>query len=90
MAAGLMAHSIWKYQVRAWGQTVIPMPRNARVVAVQLQRDIPTLWALVDPDAPRTERTFEVVGTGWDFNEDESYIGTYQQGDFVWHVMERA
>jgi hypothetical protein len=46
------------------------------------------MWALVDTDAQIEPRTFEVVGTGWELDENMFYIGTCLEGSFVWHIME--
>jgi hypothetical protein len=67
------------------------LPVGARVLAMQEQNEITTLWCLVDPTNLLIRRRVCVVTTGeshedgfWDTWE---YIGTYQDGGFVGHVF---
>ena len=47
------------------------------------------MWVEVDPEAPPTRRTFQIVGTGHpEIDEGFVYLGTVQIGMFVWHVYE--
>jgi hypothetical protein len=75
-------------------QTVL-MPEGAEVLTVQAQRDIPCMWAMVDPSKPKVPRDFETFGTGHtireDMGTDRTYVGTYQirGGGLVFHVFER-
>lgn len=72
------------------------MPKGAELLTVQTQYaggpgETPALWALVDPDAPRETRRFQLVGTGHrEVEEDLTYVGTFQLtgGSFVGHVFE--
>lgn len=88
-----MAQSIWKYPLRAGAgdDIAIQMPQGARLLTVQMQGAAPWLWALVEPDRPREQRQFQVVGTGWELDWSDAkreYIGTVQAGTFVWHFFE--
>lgn len=87
--------AIWKYPLiegRKQGRKhVIAMPRGAHILSLQRQGMSPTLWALVDPDAEKVERVFEIVGTGWTVDVSHlAYVGTWQDGGFVWHLFERS
>lgn len=83
-----MTSVIWKYQLRDV-RTTVEMPYGAKVLCVQLQEGYPTIWALVDPLAPKECRTFEVVGTGHKVDAAATtYIGTWQDDPFVWHLFE--
>jgi len=66
------------------------MPSDSRVIAVQVQFDVPTLWAQVDPKSPGVTKTFEWVGTGHPVPDDGEYVGTVQVhgGAFVFHLYE--
>ena len=82
--------TIFKYVLAMGDLQHIPMPKGAEVLAVQTQDDLPCLWALCDKHAPYVSRTVKIVGTGWteaDIQRDQ-YIGTFQQGPFVWHVFD--
>lgn len=48
------------------------------------------IWALVSPDAPTVPRDFEVFGTGHEIGNmtNKRYIGTCDDGPFVWHLIE--
>ena len=78
---------IWKFQLTA---DVIPMPMDAEVCTFEFQHGIPCIWAIVDPDILSTPRKFKIVGTGHEIpGPDECcYVGTTQDGDFVWHLFE--
>ena len=80
--------AIWKYPLHL-GVNHLSMPQHARIVSIDQQPGIgPCAWAIVDPEMPPTERTFEVVGTGHPFNADWIYVGSWQNPPFVWHLLE--
>lgn len=87
-----MTRSVWKYFME-WeeGPQVIVMPTGALFLDCQLNRGDLTLWALVDPTAPRAPRTFQLFCTGHDFAFDPNrmvYRGTVQRLTCVWHLFE--
>ena len=82
--------TIYKYPV-SYGPFLIKMYKEAEVLCVQMQNDIPQMWALVDLDAEEEDRGFVLVGTGAIFHEfppNHKYVGTYQEPPFVWHLFE--
>lgn len=87
---------IWKFELKPnEGDSMvatIPMPAGAQVLTVQMQGVTPKIWALVDPAAPKTDRQFQVAGTGHPVNlrPGAKYLGTFQMNDgtFVFHVFE--
>lgn len=85
-------YAIWKYNFDIGGEFIVEMPRGAKVLTVQMQADRPCLWALVNlVDARTDERTFVVVGTGHPFDPTgREYVGTIQDGSFVWHIWEQV
>lgn len=89
-----MAKKIWKFSLDVTSESKITMPAGAQILCVQNQHGHPCIWALVDPENDREERSFFIHGTGYRIQEadDISYIGTFQQanGDLVWHVFEPA
>jgi len=84
-----MMKTIWKYALDF--QTIVDIPKGAKVLTVQEQRGDPQLWAIVDPDAETEKRTFIIYGTGHNMPDDPGeYVGTFQQlgGNLVFHVFE--
>ena len=86
-----MATTIWKFNLNE--TTTLDLPEESQVLSVGAQGDFICLWVLVDPDNPKTPRTFRFYGTGWDIKESIEnlfYIGTVQMPytGFVFHVFE--
>ena len=76
-----MSRRIFKYPVEIRDHFGLDLPRGARVLSVQVQRDEPMMWALVDPDAPSERAMFRVIGTGHPIDdppETLDYVGTFQ------------
>lgn len=83
-----MKQTIWKYPFQIDDEFEIEMPEGAQVLTAQVQGSTPCLWALVNPEAPKTKRKFFVYGTGHEINEEGvAYIGSIQMNGFVWHVF---
>ena len=83
---------IYKYQIAITDEIYLSMPKGAQVLSVQVQHDIPVIWALVDPDAPVVERHFHLEATGHQLPDLMGrFIGTIQilEGDLVFHLFER-
>jgi hypothetical protein len=81
--------TIWKFELPKQGK--ILMPKGAEILTVQTQNEIPCIWAVVNPDADKEERTFVIYGTGFEFQLiDYKYIGTFQMHShgLVFHVFE--
>ncbi len=84
--------TIWKFTL-SLGLTTLSMPRGAKVLSAQVQRDTVCLWACVDTTEPLVTRRFEIVGTGHPMDRiGRSYISTtlMDGGQLVWHVFELA
>jgi hypothetical protein len=79
--------TIYKYPLHSKDCT-LQLPKGAEILTVQLQNEIPTLWALVNPMTVTEERHICIVGTGWDVEDTMKYITTYMDGYFVWHAFE--
>ncbi len=85
-----MSKTIWKYPVTPdhWTQL---MPVDAEILSVQVQQKEVQMWVLVDPDAIRKGREFEVYGTGHSIPENPGkFIGTFQLegGTLVFHLFD--
>lgn len=83
--------TIWKFPLRIADVQTIEMPAGAQILTAQVQYDELQLWAIVNPDAPESWRTFAIATTGrvMHFTPDK-YIATFQlhDGAFVGHLFE--
>ena len=81
---------VWKYNFGSLGQHDITLPRGASVLHFAIQDGMFTIWALVDPRQEKQDiRRFEIIGTGHDtYRRSYEYMGTIQDGSFVWHMFE--
>lgn len=86
--------AIWKYPLILTGEQNVTMPVESKILSVinQAGGNI-VLYALVNTgNVSRVVREIVIVGTGNPFPEDEEnlvFIGTVEQGYFVWHIFER-
>lgn len=81
--------TIYKYQLEVTGQQTITMPVGSEVLSIQVQYGVPCIWAKVDTGNEVGDRTFVTFGTGHPLPENNlEFIGTYQTGQFVFHVFE--
>lgn len=81
---------VWKFPVRQGDAQAIALPLGANIVhfgsdpaAVGF-----AMWAEVDPAAEQADRSFMLVGTGWDVPSGCRHLGTTIVGPFVWHLYE--
>jgi len=86
--------AVQKYQLSlniGWVQ-VVTLPYGAQLLKFRGQEDKTfQMWALVDDEAPKEDRTFYIVGTGHAVEKDWKYIDTYFANDgFVWHLFEEV
>lgn len=81
-------HQIWKYNLYTNSEPEIPV--GGKVLHVGIQEGAPCLWVLVDPEAEKEHREFMTYGTGHYIRDvhEIDYIGTVDDGAFVWHVYE--
>lgn len=81
----------WKFPLELTDLQVVKMPNGARILTVQVQHDVPCLWALVDPEKTLVNRRIRIWATGQPILEDFGvYLGTIQlrDGSLVFHVCE--
>lgn len=91
---------VYKYQLQPGiGTEKIEIPKGAKILSFQGQQIINTvtkhafgylyIWCLVDENQPKETREFVMVGTGFEFDSSKlTYIGTAQEGLYVWHLFE--
>lgn len=83
--------TIWKFKLTEEKKQRVQMPRGAKILSAQSQRNDLCLWAMVDSTQPVVERTIICFGTGDEIKNDQlRYIGTtiFNDGYFVVHVFE--
>lgn len=81
---------ILKYTIRVIGAQRIELPDGFRPLSVQVQGEQICLWAMVDKFSQlKSKYTFYITGTGQPCANFDAYtyLGTVQQGMFVWHVF---
>ena len=89
-------YKIWKFPVSFntinLDRFELAMPGGARILKLDIQRNEPQFWVLVNPANEIELRRFRILGTGQPFEDlnDLEYIDSYQVngGQFVWHVFE--
>jgi hypothetical protein len=83
--------TIYKYPVDVNDTVSVSMPIGSEILCVQMQNDIPCIWALVDNEKDDVLREFTWYGTGHSVKENPGkYIGTIQMmnGRLVFHLFE--
>jgi hypothetical protein len=84
---------IFKYEIPIDDYFEIEMPENAKILSVQMQMEMPHIWALVDPTNFKNFRKFRLAGTGHPINhpvEQLDFIGAFQMhaGSLIFHLFE--
>jgi hypothetical protein len=80
---------IWKYEIPLEKSFRLDVPSHNLVLSVQMQNEVPCVWILVDPDAPKEPKLFHLYWTGVDLGWIGKFIGTIQTPDgLVWHLFE--
>ena len=64
----------------------INMPIGCKIIHVDYQNDIITLWCEINDSMTVAKHYFQVVGTGQDVPRNGKHIKTLFDGPFVWHL----
>jgi hypothetical protein len=82
---------IFKFRVTL-GRNEIMMPKGFTVLTAQMKDGQIRIWALCDPDMEKKSVEIYVTGTGINIDTDyySIYVGTVQDGPYVWHVFMHA
>ena len=79
--------AICKYSLLLGGSH-LELPQGWEPLHVAMQDRQACLWALVDPDAPKVPALVQSYGMGFSLADDPGkFLGTAQQGPFVWHFF---
>ena len=87
--ATLNQRVIYKYSLGQDFSKTFELPGSYRVLSFQIQNGEFVVWVEIDLKHTKLyEVNFSVVGTGQGFNlsDKEFYLGTVQDGEFVWHA----
>jgi hypothetical protein len=82
--------TIHKYPLEMADEFTIDMPKDARILSVQMQRGVPMIWALVDTTEKEVSHRFALRGTGHDCSGlYYAFVGTFQTGNgLVFHLFD--
>lgn len=80
--------TIYKYTLDLKDKQQIELPLDADILSVQVQAEKICLWAKVSSTLPKEKRTIYIYVTGTEIEKDNSsYVGTVQDGIYVWHIF---
>lgn len=79
--------TIWKFPLKITNEQLINVPAGSKLLTVQMQGDVPCLWALVDPNTETSLCTIQTFGTGHPAENAGTYLSTYQVDSLVFHVF---
>jgi len=87
-----MSKRIYKYPIPVSDEQIIRLPFGYRIISVQVQGLIPTIWAIVDDEQPMmVDVKVKTFVTGQELPDHHflNYHGTYQLqgGNLVYHVF---
>jgi hypothetical protein len=91
--------TVWKFPIGAQDEFCLEMPKDAKLLHFALQHnsrrdeEVPTLWALVDSNAPKVKRWFRLMGTGHEDTwrlKHAPFVGSVlmQHGELVFHLFD--
>lgn len=86
--------TIYKYPLQVTPDLQpIQMPDESVILSIQMQNNIPCIWALIDNSSLRyVTREFKIIGTAGEVDIDNDfYVGTviHSTGKLVWHIFEK-
>lgn len=89
-----MRHYIFKFALHPTEGGTTAIPKGAFFLDLQVRDGNPVMWWSVPAQAGQASewplRTFEVAPTGAPgYESDRHYVGTFQLGGFVGHVLSR-
>ncbi len=86
-----MTTTIYKLPLMLAGEATVNLQRGAKILCVQMQAEVPTMWYECDPAESLEPRRILMYGTGqrmMEFDKRGPYLGTLQVGIYVLHVYE--
>jgi len=88
-----MKNVIYKYEERVGSDTtILQLPIGAKILTTQVQNNIIYFWIQINPSEVEIEqRVIRKIATGQKFDSTKTehiYVGSVQQGPYVWHYFE--
>jgi hypothetical protein len=80
--------TIYKYPFKISSRFTLGLPYGSNIISAGIQGSLPVLWAEVDPEQREITRHLAVIGTGHQLPENATFIATFQDPPFVWHLYE--
>lgn len=80
--------TIWKFLILNDQELELPEDYEVLYVDKDNKDNLPCMWILFDTEKSKVKKRFVVGGTGWNFDHMLQYIGSWQEGPYVWHVGE--
>lgn len=85
------AATIWKFPFEVSSVVAIEMPGIPHILHIECQHGTPCIWAVVNPADEKVIRRFRLLRTGHPISGRVGrYVGTFQDGPFVWHAFEET
>lgn len=86
---------IYKFPLQIADTSIVKMHRDAEILSLQVQNEIPCIWAIVNPENPLEDYIFDIFGTGQGAElkaGKHRFVGTLQlnSGTCVVHVFYRG
>ena len=83
--------TVWKYTIGITDEQFIFVPIGAKPLYVNLDPNgVPCVWCDVEQFNERSGKLhIKIRGTGHPSPENATYLGSFIQGPFVWHVYYR-
>jgi hypothetical protein len=86
--------TIYKYPLHGPGElTNITIPADADLIHFDIQGDTFCIWAAVNTANIDVQRTYAIVGTGWDLSDLAKdyrivFLKSVLSRGFVWHLLQ--
>lgn len=84
--------TIYKYPLYTW-ENKVSIPKGADIISVINQQEVIQLYALIDTESKKIDRTVYIIATGYIFPDEllnkSQFIGTVSTcgGDLIWHIF---
>lgn len=94
-----MNKKIYKYKLEITPKQEVLLPKDAKILSIQVINNELFIYCVVNPDAEKELRVFKIVNTGgdiyFDMGIEYNFIGTFRLDDdtplgyFIGHLFEQ-